>query len=403
MIPVMGGFNLTAARKRPRRGFWQPPVAPPPVSGDSYPEPPVGPWRAPNTPTRMPNFTYEGSWRLHKGTWKTYEDMASTRGHFHVMDDGVWVTNHVTKDKAVVKFSKPTPVMTDVVSNIPIASPITDYLLVPGHDSTGIKPYLAGVYYDDVTSRLIVTQTVFYGVTGEMTTHLQTMDQDGGNKSSWFDVTHQRVSCGKINKTPDHLVDQIGRLYMKPESHMAIVGHYCLGPGIYGWDGALPETDGSQIPMDPIMYYRMDTTLGDHSAGSCSRPAHPIFHRLVRYYVTFFWGGSLIVIGSTAGQEGGMSYGIPPYGGNKGNYTCIKGDYDNYYWIWDANEVLTAENPWSTRPKEFGFLSEFADRPGLLINADFDPITNKLYLMDRADNTQNADNNYPIIHQYQVS
>jgi len=189
---------------------------------------------------------------------------------------------------------------------------------------------------------------------------------------------------------------------MHPEHWTNIISRVSTGAGLHGWDGVVPKNRGDTIRLSPILYYPHSHTPGEHRAAGCGRPANPIFNRMSRYEVSFFWNESYISIGLNAGQRGGIDCGIPPYGGNKGNYTCIENDRDNYYWIWDQDEIFNSKSPWSPKPVEWGYLSRHAPEAPWIIGAYFDSLRNKLYLMGANDHTQ-GDTWNPVIYQYSVS
>ncbi|MBK5940351.1 hypothetical protein [Halochromatium roseum] len=370
------------------------------VESDS-PEPAQGPWIAPGATSRMPTLTFEGAWRHRKGRWDEIGEINGMKGGFAVTDDGIWLTNNRNKTKAVGKYSKPTPALTTNIADMPIAELVVPFFPVEPEKTR--RTHLSDVYYDDIVDKLYITINAHYDANKSNTKFIAVMDPDGSNKQGYFNVTNRQMAAGQILRTPDDLIDKVGgRLYMHPEHWTNIISRVSTGAGLHGWDGTVPEKRGDTIALTPHLYYPHTLTPGEHGTGGCNRPANPIFNRLSRYEVSFFWKDSYISIGLNAGQEGGISYGEPPYGGNKGNYTCIKNDYDNYYWIWDQDDIFGAQNPSEPKPVEWGFLAPHAPEAPWIIGAYFDSVTSKLYLMGKND-YQQGDSWNPVIYQYQVS
>ena len=172
---------------------------------------------------------------------------------------------------------------------------------------------------------------------------------------------------------------------MHGEHKTNIISRYSAGPSLHGYDPDIPDTD-KWVSLTAHMYYPHTKTVGEHGVGGCGRPANPVFNRLSRYEVSFFWEptNSYISLGMNAGQEAGIDYGHPPYGGPKGNYTCIEGraDWHAYFWITDLDDIWNADEPWAPQPVEWGYLSEHMSvRDNMIKGAYFDPDVNLLYIM----------------------
>lgn len=373
-----------------------------PAPAAAYPEPAEGPWIAPGAESRMPKLTFEGAWRHRRGRWNELNDISSMKGGFAVTGDSVWLTNNRTKTKAVGKFKKPVPALTTDISKMPIAELETEFFPVEPEGTQGA--HLSDVYYDEALDKVYVSINVFYDAQKTNRDFIAVMDPDGRNKQGYFNVTNRQMASGQILRTPYHLIDRVGgRLYMHPEHWTNIISRVSTGAGLHGWDGIIPAERGATIPLTPHLYYPHTQTPGEHLAAGCRRPANPIFNRLSRYEVSFFWKDSYISIGLNQGQEGGIAYGVPPYGVHKGNYTCIKNDKDNYFWIWDQDDIFNSSKPWSAKPVEWGFLEPHAPEAPWIIGAFFDSLRNKLYLLGLNDNLQASGEWNPVIYQYGVS
>ncbi|MEO0438041.1 MAG: hypothetical protein AAF098_14150 [Pseudomonadota bacterium] len=347
----------------------------------------------------MPEFEFEGAFRISRAK-AGVSSVTSTKGAFAVHNDLIYVANARNERKSIGIFRKPALQKTALVADMPIAPNIKPFFDVQPERVNESQFHITGVFYDSEVNRLYVSLTEWYDADKSNRSFLSVVNLTTGEKLGWYDVTNRQMAAGQILKTPTHLQDRIGRLYMHPEHWISIISRKSAGPGLHGWDGNFPKK--GKIELAPFMYYPHTKTLGQHGAGDCRKPASPIFNRLARYEVSFFWKGSYISVGKTGGLKGGTSYGRPPYGGPKGTFPCIKNDYDNYYWIWDVNEIFSAARPWSSKPVEYGRLNTHIPEPGWITGAYFDTDRSKLYLMTAQDRIQSEYEWNPVIFQYQV-
>jgi hypothetical protein len=94
--------------------------------------------------------------------------------------------------------------------------------------------------------------------------------------------------------------------------------------------------------------------------------ASPLWNILTDGYFGFFVPGTktFAVIGSSGGVHSGIGYEITQTNGNLcGGYCSVEPDDNyNYYWLYDVDEILSAENLADPRPYAYGQLSTY-DRP----------------------------------------
>lgn len=383
---------------------------------------PVGPYHDPSN-TRLPRFVYEGGFRLKRGTTHQLNDIASMKGGFSVSGDKVWVTSNRTHNRndpnrgmAVGSFHRPAPVVTSDVRKMPIAEPAGDFFRIAPFNENGRRmekgdAHLSGVSYDPVTDKVIVTVNVFYDATKRNTQFISVMDPDGSNIQGWFNVTNRQVAAGQVLKTPSDLIDRVGgRLYMHPEHWTNIISRVCQGPCLHGWDfdGTLPEP-GKNIKLTPHLVYKHGQSWGEHQTrgkGGEIPQSNPIFNRLSRYEVSFFWQNSYISLGLNQGQRGGIGYGHPPYPPfHKGNYTYIQNDQDNYFWITDLDDIFEAKNPSDPKPVEWGYLQAHMPGQRRIQGAYADPEDvdgyARVWLLSFGDTFQGG-GSQPFITQYRL-
>ncbi|GAB5415414.1 MAG: hypothetical protein Cons2KO_30170 [Congregibacter sp.] len=375
-----------------------------PPKGDEFadaefPRNHLGPYRSGET--RMPSFEFEGAFRIHRGDWRDDSHVAHGKGGFSVTSDSVWILNNINKRKRVIRYERPTPVKTYDPSQMPMSQAMSD----PIAADHGIRggTHLSGVFYDELADRLYISGLHNYDADYSQRKLLLSMNTDGSDPK-WYDTEDgmrrggQMLMAGQVLKTPTELQDRIGRLYTIPEHWTNIISRVSCGAGLWGWDGNFEE---DHARLRPFLNFPMDQTWGEHGT-TTDRPARPIFNRLSRYEISFFWEGSYISIGQNAGQEGGINYGKGPGMPHQGNYPLIQGDYDNYFWIWDQDEILNNNGePWEPRPVEWGYLSpHISNKIWSIQGGYFDPDESRLWLLSTKDRTQGEPS--PTIFQFKV-
>ena len=114
--------------------------------------------------------------------------------------------------------------------------------------------------------------------------------------------------------------------------------------------------------------------------------ASPLWNILSDGFFGFFVPGTktFAVIGSSGGIESGIGYKITQTNGNLcGGYCTFDPDDNyNYYWLYNVDDILSAEQVSDPRPYAFGKLSLPFDDDGAhgIIGATVDSASNTLYI-----------------------
>ncbi|WP_448249760.1 hypothetical protein [Thalassotalea agariperforans] len=119
-----------------------------------------------------------------------------------------------------------------------------------------------------------------------------------------------------------------------------------------------------------------------------------------------------LVLGSTGGHKFGIGYKIKESNGNVCGGPCAykSGDYNNYFWLWDLNNLngsnTSVVDKKLTKPIAYGNLPIHIppkEQKNLIIGADFNPNTNRLYIMlSHTDRTSNRFEPQPIVLVYEL-
>ncbi|WP_340200004.1 hypothetical protein [Ascidiimonas sp. W6] len=112
------------------------------------------------------------------------------------------------------------------------------------------------------------------------------------------------------------------------------------------------------------------------------------------------------VFGSTGGITSGIGYKTTQDNGNlRGGYCSYQAsDNYNYYWFFDVEEILSAENVYDPRPYAYGeFLISFDDfGANRIIGGTFDHKSNMLYLALKSAGRVGQYDRPPLIVGYRV-
>ena len=137
-------------------------------------------------------------------------------------------------------------------------------------------------------------------------------------------------------------------------------------------------------------------------------PASPLWNIKSRGRYGFIVPGTstFAVLGSSAGLESGIGYKAMQDDGNVCGGPCPYGAEDsyNYYWLFDVEEILGADEVHDPRPYDYGIWSVPFDAEGQhqIVGATFDPEEGVLYVaLDGAGQIGNYDNT-PLILTFKI-
>jgi hypothetical protein len=116
-----------------------------------------------------------------------------------------------------------------------------------------------------------------------------------------------------------------------------------------------------------------------------------------------------LTIGNSGGHKDGVGYKFKRPNGKSCPGSCAKnpGDYSNYFWLWDMNELNAVKEgknrPFTPKPIDVGVFDQTHPRQKI-IGADYDPLKSILYVVYKdVDRKQGKFSKAPIITAYSVS
>jgi hypothetical protein len=178
----------------------------------------------------------------------------------------------------------------------------------------------------------------------------------------------------------------------------SIVSRYSVGPSLWTFapSDLLAGSAGTeaQISATPFMNYAYhETHLSDRAVEYAAQgetgpfpPASPLWNILSRGVFGFFVPGTktFAVIGSSGGIETGIGYKAIQDNDNECGGPCAYGADDsyNYYWLFNVEDILDAENVYDPEPYEYGIWEVPFDDEGShkVIGATMDPESGILYV-----------------------
>jgi hypothetical protein len=189
----------------------------------------------------------------------------------------------------------------------------------------------------------------------------------------------------------------------------SINSRYSIGPSLFVFNSdALLNGAASSGPIDATAFMDfafsgnqwLDSNFGNQSPGTVS----PLWNYLSSGVYGFIVPGTstFAVVGSNGGIDSGIGYKLGPGCGGFCSYDAA--DNYNYYWLFDAQEILNASNVYDIQPYSYGKLSVPFDEQGKhkISGATFDPGTGMLYLaLSKAGGIGQYDVT-PLIVGYQV-
>ena len=253
-----------------------------------------------------------------------------------------------------------------------------------------------------VDGALIVNAEQWYDAPGDNEdTTLVVADANDleGAMDGYFELSGGAHSAGYMGQIPAGWQDAFGAsFYTGWSSVYSIVSRYSVGPSLWTFAPSDLLTGSAatapQISATPFMNYAYhDTHLSDRAVEYAAQgelgpfpPASPLWNILSRGVFGFFVPSTrtFAVIGSSGGIDTGIGYKAVQDDGNLCGGPCAYGADDsyNYYWLFDAEEILAAENLFDPQPYEYGIWDVPVDDNGnhKVIGGTLDPDAGVLYV-----------------------
>jgi hypothetical protein len=359
---------------------------------------------------------YLGAFRALADGESTSDYAVGTLG-FNPDNNSIYLAGHAHQN-AIAEFGIPSELsLNESPSQVVIAEILQNYVTIlnkrdEGNQTNKINGIL---YYNE---NLIVTSEIWYDGNGDNKDNLQTFSMANNLGTSPYTGMLQLEgfarAAGYMSKVPDESIELLGGDYISGwASNYSITSRYSQGPSMYVIDpqeiiNATPtvtrEIKSSILMSFPLSEGKSLVPDGDRYLKDISPIWGPVAQARYGFIVP---GTSLfMVIGSHGGIHSGVGYKITQDGGNVcgGGCTYEASDNYNFFWLFDINDITTAENSWEVQPISYGKWSHPYDNSGgnMVKGATYDHVNKKLYIsLDNAAKVGTYDRP-PMILAYKV-
>ena len=249
------------------------------------------------------------------------------------------------------------------------------YLLNQSNGNGGSLLFNAEDFYDTFPT---ATQTT--GLVGDATKLNTTVTR------GFYQMQGDAKSAGYMGTIPPEYQSKFAnaKYYTGWSSVYSILSRYSLGPTLFTFD---PYQIANQQPPANIsakayLNYAYETIpLGGFDDATawepCTSsgpfpPSSPLWNPLSRAVFGFFVPNynTFVAIGSTAGLDSGIGYKGTQENGVACGGPCpfLLNDYDNYYWMYDIDDVIAADHVYDPIPYAYGKWDIPYDRPSNTMN-----------------------------------
>jgi hypothetical protein len=393
--------------------------APPEESAPAPPEEPAPPPPAPegqmlfeediakdirhSTPTDMNiplglkaafNIEYAGSFRVIAEGESGSSYAVGALGH-NTENNSIYMAGH-QQHNAIAEFEIPdTLSLEENVENIILANVLQNYVRVLDKKSEGnTTDKITGILnYND---NLLVSSEIWYDGGGSNKDNLQVFSTANTLSSSTYEGLLQidggALAAGYMSKIPEQLVERLGAEYLVGwASNYSITSRYSQGPSLYLFN---PQdatdavvTVNKQVPTTPLMVFPFEPGKELVEGGAeYKMEISPVWGPVSKAKYGFIVPGTelFMAVGKSGGIHSGMGYKITQTNGNVcgGQCTYDADDNYNYFWLFDINQILDADEPWLVQPVSYGKWSHPYDNGGShqVLGATYNDTTSTLYL-----------------------
>jgi hypothetical protein len=362
------------------------------------------------------DIEYLGAFRVISGGESSSDYAVGTLG-FNPDNNSIFMAGH-THHSAIAEFEIPSQLSFETqASNIPEAAVLQKYVKILNKKEKGnTTNKINGILYHK--QNLLVSSEIWYDGDGSNRDNLQVFSNALDIRSSGYkgmlQIEGAAKAAGYMFKVPDELTEKLGAEYMTGwASNYSIRSRYSQGPSLYGFDpeqaiDAVLSLD-RKINTQPLMLFPFakDKELVDRS-GEFSTVISPLWGPIAKAKFGFIIPGTtyFLAIGQHTGLHSGVGYKITQDNGKLCGGPCSYESRDiyNYFWIFDINDMLNADEPWKVSPISYGKWSHPYDKSGTrgILGGTFDEQTSTLYLaLEKAGQTRTYDRP-PLIISYQI-
>jgi hypothetical protein len=324
-----------------------------------------------------------------------------------------------SRDHAIAEFRIPNVFSfeNDAI-DIPSAGVLQDYVKIKEKKQVGSSTNrINGILYYE--QNLLVTSEIWYDATSANKDNLQVFSDSlalgTSNYKGMLQLEGEAKASGYMSLIPENWQEAFGGKYLAGwASNYSITSRYSQGPSLYVFDPEeavfTADMNNRAVQSTPKMVFSLEegkTLVVDGDV--VKRDISPIWGPQAKARYGFIVPDSdiFMVIGSHEGIHSGIGYKITQDNGSLCGGSCPyeAADKYNYFWLFDVNEILNAENPHSIQPISYGKWSHPYDNEGQfrIKGAVFDHTIDRLFVtIELAGSVGNYDY-APLIVTYQLT
>ena len=340
-----------------------PPVIPPqpPIVVPAPIEPPVEPAPVqPVEPAPVQNMAdiitlqYVGATRLIAGG-ESISDFATGTLAYNKDRNSVYMAGKAP-DNAIAEFAWPELTLSYDAKEIPKATVIQSYVkMLDEYETNKITGML---YYKD---KLIVNSEIWYNASADNGYNLLVANADNlKEKVGLMKLVGGAEAAGYMGDIPLDWQERLnGTHFTGWSSVYSITSRYSQGPSLHVFspDEAITDRAGDFTQSTAWLNYPYDGnkvggTQLSHRANDTNKDVDPLWNPNAAVMYSFILDDYFICLGRNAGIRSGIGYKITQDNGNLCHGYCPYEHDDKYpyFWIYDLNDIYSAENPHDPRP-----------------------------------------------------
>jgi hypothetical protein len=346
----------------------------------------------------LADLTYLGAFRLSSAEHGiSSTNYAICTLGYNPANHSLFIAGH-DHHRAVAEFAIPEPGTADDVTLLPVVeAPLQVFAPVLDQGPHGNPEELdriTGLLW--VEGRLLINAETWYDAPGDnVDTTLVVRDAADltGDIDGYFELTGAARAAGYMAPVPEAWQAPLGGTHLAGWSSVySIISRYSVGPSLWIFDPVdiTSTAAGAQGPVAATPLMNFDYGAGHYLAPDAldaqEGSASDLWNFLSRGVYGFIVPGTrtFAVFGSSGGVDSGIGYKITQDDGNLcGGYCSYAADDNyNYYWFFDLDEILAADEVYEPRPYEYGRWSVPFDDGGAheIRGGAFDPASRRLYL-----------------------
>jgi len=377
-------------------------------------------------PTLLPlyNFNdlvYEGAFRIPSDTYGP-SSINYSEGPlaYNEENNSIFIVGH-NHHQAIAEFLIPPVLNTTVITDLNMAGdPVQEYVQLldrtPDNNPENINR-IGGLYttMHNGQQKLIVNGYEYYDAPADNTVTTLIADNatslENSGVTGYFRFTGEPGhTSGWISPIPEEWQVVLNGTHITGQSSgIPIISRCSVGPSAFSfYMDDLLEANVTPVPTTTLLDFSLTNPL--HEDLFNNDLDNDLWTHLSRATYGFIVPGTrtYLTIGYSGGHVSGVCYKCIQDDGNScGGYcTPQAGDENQYYWLWDLNDLLKVKNgtllPYEVRPYDYGeFNTPFQTEHRPVGGGSFDPATGNLYLsLKRADTEQGTYARPPIIVVY---